>query len=167
MLPLSEWYLTWVLLPIFLSPFSFLGGYFFIFLLAIFLSLGQSIALSYASGSTRAYIWMATSVLWVLPVFFEQHWDIIPGFLLWCAIIISLIGEALLYFIFRRFSRYRWSVTHFLALLVVYFLSDVILANASNDFGWRLLLNLGIFMVYGLISGLGIALGFPATEKKE
>ena len=168
MLPLYGWYPLWMLVNFiaFLLLLASAGsaGEALIFTFIILLPVGQSIAIGYASRSKRAIFWMAHSFVGVLIVsnwffFYSLRYE-----WFWLFLAELLLGEVLLYFIFQKFSRFRWTLFNLLALGITYLFMQ---SSGTDGLRGNFIITLGIFMLFAAISGLGIAFGFPPAEIEE
>lgn len=161
----SKWYLKWIILSISAPLVSFIGGYAYLYFLAVIFPLAQTIALSSLPKSRKSWLWMIHSFYWIAFIVYTTEFDVKFGLGAFLILLSSLIGELLLKYIIGASNKFKWTLYNSLGLLCIFFVFYLISEmSIPNDL---LEMSLVIFIagVYAVISGIGVWSSY--TNKKS
>lgn len=152
----NKWLLYWIIVSIVAPLVSFIGGYGYLFVLALFYPLAQTIALNKIPHVKMPWLWLIHFVYWIMLIIYSPSYEVtIIGILA-----SSVLGQILLFFMFGTFGKFQWLLFNTagisLILLTFHLLREV---PISNDF-IEIIFIIGLSFTCAFLTGLGIKRGY-------
>lgn len=152
----NKWLLFWMAMNILAPLCSFIGGYGFMYVFALFYPLFQTLAIRKIRNAKYPWIWMIHFFYWILLLSYIDDYKLAVIAIL-CS---SILGQLLLRIMFDSYGKLSWIIwnTGALGLLIIttHYLSNF---RVSNDF-YEISIIIGLFLSSSFLSGMGIKLGY-------
>jgi len=152
----KRWLLLWMALNVLAPISSFIGGYGFVHVFALFYPLFQTLAIRKIKNVKYPWIWMTHFIYWILLLSYIDDYNMALIAILGS----SIIGQLLLRIMFDSFGKFNWIIwnTGALGLLIVttHYLRNY---SVSNDF-YEILIIILLFLSSSFLSGMGLKLGY-------
>lgn len=156
MITKNKWLLNWVILSAAAPLLSFIGGYGYLYALALFYPIAQTYSLTKIRHVKMPWIWLIYIIYWLALIMYSSTWQLaIIGIL-----VSSFLGQILLYFMFNSLGKFQWllyNTAGICSVLLTYYLIREV--QISNDF-IEVSLVLGLSLSSAFLSGLGIKRGY-------
>jgi hypothetical protein len=152
----NKWLINWVILSIAAPLVSFIGGYGYLYVLALLYPIAQTYALAKIQHIKMPWIWLVYWVYWMVIVVYSSTIQ----FTIIGIIASSILGQILLYLMFDTLGKFQWllynSTGICIVLLVLYLMREL---HISNDF-IEITLIIVLSFIIAFLSGLGIKKGY-------
>lgn len=152
----NKWLILWMTLNILAPICSFIGGYGFVFVFALFHPLAQMLALLKIQHAKYVWLWMLHFIYWIfLLLYIHDYNNVIIAVLA-----SSVLGQLLLRIILGSVGNFNyvfWNTAALGVLIISTYLSSDF--RISNDFLQVSLIVL-TFAVSSFLSGMGIITGY-------
>jgi hypothetical protein len=154
----KHWIIFWICLNILAPLFSFIGGYGFLYVFALFYPLAQTIAIRKIENVKYPWIWMTHFIYWTLILSFIHEEKLAITSILMS----TILGQFLLKIMFGTFGNLNWIIWNTAGiglLILIHLLLRYYQIQISNDF-FEIIIIVGSFTTSSCLSGIGIKQGY-------
>ncbi len=160
----QEWYIGWTLFTLLSFFLAMIGGYAYFIMLGLFIGISQAIALGWIDKTRYTGLWLINAVLWCYLAYSYSGDEKYNQYILLLPILLLPLNEAILWAIFRKFSRFIWLGINLIAYGYIYLIFKGASFITSLEFlyndAMQYLLFFIAFVPYSLLSGYAVYLAY-------
>jgi len=152
----KNWQIKWIILVCIAPIISFIGGFAYFYVLSFLFPLAQTAAIGLHKNSKWSIIWMLNFFYWLLVLNSNLENTTLVLLLLGN----SLLGELLLFLIFKKFSNLKWFVFYSLGYSTFFIAAWILIRIESNYELLHIPILFLSVVLYSIVSGYGIKKSF-------